>query len=254
MSDADTDLDGVANCVDNCPQQANATQVDADSDGVGDACDNCVNIANPNQGDCDLDGTGDACELVFGELDCNFNNIPDSCDVASGASADVNLTGVPDECETSGGTPYCFGNTGCPCGNNSLVGGCRNSMGSGAFLFGSGTSSVSNDTFVLSAGGLPQPGNNERSFGLFLQGTARQSAPLADGLNCLSGTTVRIATVSPFLGAASYPQGLNPSISLVGGVPPPGGARYYQFWYRNVLGPCGAGSNLTNAVAVIWIP
>jgi len=33
------------------------------------------------------------------ELDCNGNNNPDSCDIASGNSRDVNLNGIPDECE-----------------------------------------------------------------------------------------------------------------------------------------------------------
>ena len=32
-------------------------------------------------------------------LDCNGNNNPDSCDIASGNSRDVNLNGIPDECE-----------------------------------------------------------------------------------------------------------------------------------------------------------
>ena len=252
--DTDTDLDGIANCIDNCPQFANVGQLDTDNDGVGDDCDNCVNLPNQNQADCDVDGIGDACELFAGEPDCNFNKVPDACDVLSGASLDVNTTGVPDECETSGGTPYCFGNTGCPCGNNSLAGGCRNSTGLGAFLFGSGTSSVANDSFTLSAGGLPQPAFNQRSFALFLQGTAKQSTPFADGKTCVGGTTVRVATLSPFQGAAVYPLGVNPRISVVGSIPTTGGARYYQVWYRNTAGPCGSGSNLTNGVAVIWIP
>jgi hypothetical protein len=252
--DTDTDLDGIADCIDNCPQFANAGQFDGDNDGVGDDCDNCTLIANPSQGDCDVDGVGDACELFAGEPDCNFNKVPDACDVLSGTSLDVNTTGIPDECETSGGTPYCFGNTGCPCGNNSSNGGCRNSTGLGAFLFGSGTSSVANDSLTLSAGGLPQPAFNQRSFALFLQGTAKQATPFADGKSCIGGTTVRIATLSPFQGAAVYPLGVNPRISVVGAIPSTGGARYYQVWYRNSTGPCGTGSNLTNAVAVIWIP
>ena len=31
--------------------------------------------------------------------DCNFNLLPDSCDIASGTSGDLNANGTPDECE-----------------------------------------------------------------------------------------------------------------------------------------------------------
>ncbi len=34
----DSDLDGLADCLDNCPNNANADQTDSDGDGVGDAC------------------------------------------------------------------------------------------------------------------------------------------------------------------------------------------------------------------------
>ena len=36
-----------------------------------------------------------------GELDCNGNEVPDACDIASGDSDDVNGNGIPDECESS---------------------------------------------------------------------------------------------------------------------------------------------------------
>ena len=253
VADTDSDSDGVANCVDNCPTVANATQLDGDNDGVGDACDNCTTISNPNQADCDNDTIGDVCEIALGESDCNLNNIPDSCELAAGA-ADVNNTGVLDECESNGGTAYCFGTSGCPCGNNSTVGGCRNSTGVGAFLFGSGVSSVANDNFVLSSGGLPNPPAGQRTFALFLQGTVSQNVPFQDGRTCVGGTVTRIATLSPFQGTAVYPVGLDTKISVRGAVPTTGAARYYQVWYRNAAGPCGTGSNLTNAVAVIWVP
>jgi hypothetical protein len=35
-------------------------------------------------------------------VDCNANQLPDSCDIASGSSADRNGNGVPDECDLPG--------------------------------------------------------------------------------------------------------------------------------------------------------
>lgn len=71
----DTDGDGIADDVDNCPSNANPDQADSDGDGIGNICDpdddndgvadevdNCPVTANPSQGDADADGVGDACD------------------------------------------------------------------------------------------------------------------------------------------------------------------------------------------------
>jgi hypothetical protein len=59
----DTDSDGVADGVDNCPGTQNGDQHDEDGDAVGDACDNCPHVANEGQSDAgDGDGVGDACD------------------------------------------------------------------------------------------------------------------------------------------------------------------------------------------------
>jgi hypothetical protein len=72
----DTDHDGIADELDNCPTTANQDQADIDQDGMGDACDddadndsvlngadNCWLTQNPDQTDSDNDGVGDACDI-----------------------------------------------------------------------------------------------------------------------------------------------------------------------------------------------
>lgn len=94
---ADTDGDGLADCIDNCPETPNPDQLDVDANGIGDACevpeveeicdgidnngdgfidegfgdidadgvadcvDNCIYTYNPDQADFDGDGLGDVC-------------------------------------------------------------------------------------------------------------------------------------------------------------------------------------------------
>lgn len=72
----DSDLDGIANHLDNCPSISNPNQADVDADEIGDVCDldndndgilnnvdNCPVNNNPTQADLDNDGIGDACDL-----------------------------------------------------------------------------------------------------------------------------------------------------------------------------------------------
>jgi hypothetical protein len=78
-NDGDTDCDGVADGVDNCPSTANSDQQDSDNDGKGNVCDNCPLVANPGQEDADSDGIGDACDYLRGDADGNgFVNISDA--------------------------------------------------------------------------------------------------------------------------------------------------------------------------------
>jgi hypothetical protein len=81
----DTDGDGIADSLDNCPDvsnpanlkldRVNPVQIDTDGDELGDACDpdddsdtivdasdNCIWTPNPDQSDVDVDGRGDVCD------------------------------------------------------------------------------------------------------------------------------------------------------------------------------------------------
>ncbi len=68
----DTDGDGIADNLDNCPSTPNASQTDADGDLLGDACDNCPNAANQDQSDLDGDGKGDACDPIIADSRRDF--------------------------------------------------------------------------------------------------------------------------------------------------------------------------------------
>ncbi len=59
---ADSDEDGVANSLDNCPFTYNPYQEDGDEDGYGDVCDNCETVYNPDQADSDGDEYGNLCD------------------------------------------------------------------------------------------------------------------------------------------------------------------------------------------------
>lgn len=82
---SDTDEDGAADDVDNCPDLANPGQEDGDSDGLGDACDSCPAAENPGQEDGDADLLGDACDNCPadenpGQEDADADGQGDLCD------------------------------------------------------------------------------------------------------------------------------------------------------------------------------
>jgi len=153
---------------------------------------------------------------------------------------------------------YCFGDgtdANCPCAPPSPAGtGCLNSFGTGGVLAASGANSVSSDSLVLSASGLPPS-----TTALFFQGTTDQNfgngSAFGDGLRCAAGTVVRLATRPTSGGVASYPSPGDLSVSVRGAIPVGGGARYYQAWYRNAAAFCTASTfNLTNGLEVSWAP
>lgn len=154
---------------------------------------------------------------------------------------------------TTGG-PYCFGDgldQDCPCSNNAAAGGagCANSTGAGGVLSVSGAADTAADTFTLNASGLPAG-----TMALFFQGPSTTDAAgvgkvFGDGLRCVAGGgIVRLETaMTDGSGAVSS----SVSISSVGGVAS-GDTRHYQCWYRDLSGPCGSGSNTTNAYLQTW--
>ncbi|MBI5364753.1 MAG: alpha/beta hydrolase [Planctomycetes bacterium] len=144
----------------------------------------------------------------------------------------------------------------CPCGNSGDFGhGCMNSLdgSNGALLFAGGATPAQ---MALQASGLPANVSC-----IFLQGDLNAPPVLwGDGVRCVNGQLLRLATKVAIGGFALYPdptQG-NPSIqarSAAAGAPiPPGAARFYQVYYRNAAAAfCPPATfNATNGARIVW--
>lgn len=102
----DSDNDGIADALDNCPNTANADQADADNDGVGDACDVCPGFDDSADGD--GDGVADGCDNCpnnsnQNQLDGDGDDLGDACDNCPSAAnvnqGDGDGDGIGDACD-----------------------------------------------------------------------------------------------------------------------------------------------------------
>jgi len=126
-----------------------------------------------------------------------------------------------------------------------------NSAGaSGTSLGFTGTSSVAaNDLVLLTEGGPTD------DFGVFHYGTQQIAVPFGDGMRCVGGLTYRLFPVVQ--ASASGQSSL--SVDLTSPPEPAGqisvGESWnFQYWYRDPLGPGGAGFNLSAALRLIFCP
>ncbi|MCA9310876.1 MAG: hypothetical protein KDA21_06700, partial [Phycisphaerales bacterium] len=162
------------------------------------------------------------------ENDCNNNGVEDAVDIATGSSSDVDYNGVPDECEVIK-TPRCFCDAGsAPCGNSDSAAGCHHSLGYGAELDATGSSSVTSDDLVLVATLAPP-----LKTGMFLQGATTIQTPFRDGVLCVGNPTERLQFVSTDSGGMAK----STASIVTEGVVSAGQTRQYQYWFRDGMGP-----------------
>lgn len=148
---------------------------------------------------------------------------------------------------------FCLCDPGSACGNPYPLGGCENSRELGAILGASGSPSVAADDLVLSVTQLPVS-----QFGLIFMGDAQvPPVPMADGLRCVGGALFRFPA-HPTGGGGIFNEG--PGIVAhsatfgAAGQIFAGQTWHFQFWARDPQGPCGQGSNLSNALSVTFTP
>lgn len=175
-------------------------------------------------------------------------------DVNQGISG-IQLVRIGDASPSS--TPFCFGDgTGaiCPCNNTGTVGrGCGNAAyANGALLGATGVASVSADTLTLTATSM----SGFQSW--YFQSTDPTAVPFGRGIQCLTGTLIRVGQKNVVGGSSANPSGVDLPLSIKGGVPPAGATRHYQVAYRQVAPVCtpppASNSNRTNGMTVVWAP
>ena len=146
-----------------------------------------------------------------------------------------------------------------PCGNDvgaGLHGGCINSTGARAFLGPIGSTSVSVDDLIFVANQMPA----SQPVMLFMGPVAAQ-LPFGDGLLCVgpgatglgrfsTKQTSVVGTANWGPGLVAYTKANFPSTSWI----KPGQTWHFQAWYRDIDGPCGQGTNLTNGLAMTFVP
>jgi hypothetical protein len=157
------------------------------------------------------------------------------------------------------GTSYCSG-VSCPCGNDDPSAGCGNLgfdgvTSTGASLIATGTSTYA----CLDDVGLVVTGMQSNQFGLVYMGDTAINLPFGDGHRCVSSTSSGIFRFplrqAGFFGDFAEPniistsQGFSPSGRIAGG-----STWFFQGWYRDPGGPCGAQFNLTNALEITFLP
>ncbi|MBK7876439.1 MAG: FG-GAP repeat protein [Planctomycetes bacterium] len=202
-----------------------------------------------------MSGAAQSTRKLVQPPDCDGDLVADHVEVVAGTATDANHDLLHDGCAAPGLT-FCHGDgtgTACPCANHGASGrGCANSVHPlGALLATSGTPSVASDTVLLSASALTG------SACVFFQGSAAVAPSIVDdGLGCIGGTIVRLATKPVVSGTATFPQVGDLRVSVRGAIPSLGGTYFYQAFYRNAASAfCPpATSNRTNGAVIPWAP
>jgi hypothetical protein len=122
-----------------------------------------------------------------------------------------------------------------------------NSVGAGALIAATGSTSVSANDF-----GVASTSNPTAQFGVFFMGTTQTSLPFGNGLRCAGGSVTRYSLLQT--------DGLGGAALAVDNSQPPalgkivaGSSWNWQWWYRDPMGG-GAAFNTSDALNATYCP
>ena len=128
-----------------------------------------------------------------------------------------------------------------------------NSVGPGALLTSTGTTSISANDFVLQVTGAPPD-----QFSLFFYGLAQTQVPFYDGWQCVAGGgsgLFRIVPAQLIDSSGNLSRWVDydaPPMNAGTGALEAGDRWNFQFWYRDPGGPGGTGGNTSDARSVLF--
>lgn len=137
------------------------------------------------------------------------------------------------------------------CDTNDSVGmnycvGAVNSTGAAAMIRAEGSDVVADNDFTLITEQLPVG-----EFSLYFFGPGQVQQPLADGFLCVGGALTRVFPAQITSAAGTATLNLDLTAFPAAGDIVAGVTRNFQLWYRDA-GAGGAGSNLSDALEVLW--
>lgn len=122
-----------------------------------------------------------------------------------------------------------------------------NSVGAGALLTATGSTSLGVADLVLTATGLPQ-----NQFGVIFYGESQVAVPFGNGTRCVGGFLVRLPLLNSGATGSVQQAIVNGNLPALGQFLV-GETGNFQHWYRDPLGG-GANFNLSTAVSVTFTP
>ncbi len=174
----------------------------------------------------------------------NFGFDADAPPVDANVRVELFAPGNPDHLIVDAVVP------GLPCGTLNYCFVSPNSVGPGAIIGASGSTSVAANDLVLEVSGGP-PGRP----GLFFYGSIAAGAVFGDGVRCVAGGTFRLYPIvfMDAAGTASHALDLTSPPNAAGTIES-SDAWFFQFWYRDPGGPGGSGFNLSDGLRGAFCP